>query len=176
MSSITLPLNVLTVSKFSSLQDLRARESARQEAGPALEAMESFKQSRDAWMEQIQSLDGTSKDSAATEPGRVVLDQVRYPGGIHPSPYVTAESQAPADGYVRKARITTEEYSDSDVNLSKFSYTRTAQREIYTENSSLGGRVKLLVDHAKGIVTFEAPSFENFADREFETCLSRPQK
>ena len=176
MSSITLPINVLAVSKFSSIQDLKARESARQEAGPALEAMESFKQSRDAWMEQIQSLDGTAKDSAANEQGRVVLDEVRYPGGIHPSPYVTAESQAPADGLVRKAKISTEEYSDTDVNKSKFSYTRTAQREVYTETSSLGGHVKLVIDHTKGIVTFEAPNFENFADREFDTCLSRPQQ
>lgn len=160
MSKVTLPLDIIGGRNVSSLKALREREKAREAAGATLPAIEQFKARMDGWTGHVQSLDDSAEDYAGHSKNLVVLNQHRAEVTFGPRPYVSAELHQTDDGYVTKSNIEIETYSDSDVSKSKLTYQRTANREVYTENSN-GTKVKLVLDHAKGTLTYEDPNLEN---------------
>lgn len=160
MSKVTLPLDIIGGRNVSSLKALREREKAREAAGATLPAIEGFKARLDGWTSHVQGLDNSPEDFAGHSKNLVVLSQHRADVTVGSRPYVSAELHQTDDGYVTRSNIEIEGYSDSDVSKSKISYQRTANREVYTENCN-GTRVKLVLDHAKGTLTYEDPNLED---------------
>ena len=156
MLKVTLPLDVLGGrNNVASLKVLRAREEARSEAGPSLQAVESFKSRMDDWTSHVDGLDDTVADSAPNEKGHVVLKDLPLKGRpCTMSEITSAELKKTPDGFVSSCKLSVYEASDTDIVQTDLSYKRTDNREVYTEKSACG-EAKLILDHTKGILTYE---------------------
>lgn len=165
MSKISLPISLLNEPNVSSLKALRARNKAREAAGAPLAEAEKLRETVHSWMDHVASFDDGPDDFAAHKEGLIVLSD-KVEGNVSGrKQMLSAELAHDSGGKPSSARVEVTPYhwNNEELNtgsLNVLEYKRTGNRETYSENLA-GYKVTLVIDRAKGTLTFDHPDLDS---------------
>jgi hypothetical protein len=156
MSKVTLPLSLLDTRTANSYKELQKRLEDRRKAEPELSDAVNFRDGIDKWCAHAGKFDNELEDHAAHKRGLVVLHQVDVMDAAGEESHLSGELHKDSDGKTSRAELDLTAITRSNTS---YTYQRNGQRETYTGEVNLA-TTKLVIDHAKGTLTFEQPNDE----------------